>query len=57
MDPNTHERVATASASSRSEAATPDTRTRCPADPHLSTGQNTEALALYVRLRQSLVGL
>jgi hypothetical protein len=57
MDPNTHERVATASASSRSEAATPATRTRCPADPHLSTGQNTEALALYVRLRQSLVGL
>jgi hypothetical protein len=57
MDQNTHERVATASTGSRSEVAAPAARTRCPADPHLSTAENNEALALYLRLRQSLVGL
>ena len=32
-------------------------RTRCPADPHMSIAENNEALALYLRLRRSLVGL
>ena len=57
MDQNTHERVTTASASSGSEAAMPFARTRCPADPHMSTAENNEALALCLRLRRSLVGL
>jgi hypothetical protein len=56
-DQNTHPRIATASASSRSVASTQSVRTRCLDDPSLSTGQYNEALALYLRLRHSLVGL
>jgi hypothetical protein len=57
-DPNTHPLIATASASSRSVAAARQpVRTRCLDDPSLSTGEYNEALALYLRLRHSLVGL
>jgi hypothetical protein len=56
-DQNTHPRIATAGASARSVAARPPVRTRCLADPSLSTAEYNEALALYLRLRHSLVGL